>query len=261
MSVRSELRPVVAIIQARMSSTRLPGKVLKSVAGRPILWHVINRLGASRLIDDIVIATTTGREDDIIEEWCKLGGTNFSRGSLDDVLDRYYQAAKAFGAKTIVRITSDCPLIDPALVDRAIEMFNQGGFDHVSIDSSYPDGLDAEVFSFDALKKAQDEASLASEREHVTPYIWKNPQTFRLGKIKSDTDLSGMRWTVDDEKDLRLVTSIYEGINAGERVFHMEEVLEFLRKNPEVLKINSMTARNEGYAKSLKQDRIVKKAG
>lgn len=261
MPVRSELRPVVAIIQARMSSTRLPGKVMKSLTGRPILWHVVNRLGAAMLIDEIVVATTTGPEDDIIEEWCKLNGTSFSRGSLDDVLDRYYQAAKAYGARTVVRITSDCPLIDPALVDRAIEMFNQGGFDHVSIDSSYPDGLDAEVFSFDALKKAHEEAALASEREHVTPYIWKNGGMFRLGKIKSEVDLSLMRWTVDDEKDFRLVTNIYEGINAGERVFHMEEVLEFLRKNPEALKINSMTARNEGYAKSLKLDRIVKKAG
>lgn len=261
MHLMGELKPVVAIVQARMSSTRLPGKVMKGIAGRPMLWHVVNRLKASHLIDEIVVATTTGREDDIIEEWCKLGGTGFFRGSLDDVLDRYFQAAVSFGARTVVRITSDCPLIDPALVDRAIEKFGEGAFDHVSIDSSYPDGLDAEVFSFDALKKAHTEATLASEREHVTPYIWKNPQVFRLGKIKSATDFSGMRWTVDDERDLKLVTEVYEGIGAGERVFLMDEVLGFLRKKPEVLKINSMTARNEGYAKSLRQDRIVKKAG
>lgn len=261
MPVREELKPVVAIIQARMSSTRLPGKVMKSLTGRPILWHVVNRLNASKLIDEVVVATTTGPEDDIIEEWCKLGGVSVSRGSLEDVLDRYYQAAVAFKAKTVVRITSDCPLIDPALVDRAIEKFNEGGFDHVSIDSSYPDGLDAEVFSFEALKKAHEEAALASEREHVTPYIWKNQQIFKLGKIKNSVDLSYMRWTVDDEKDFRLITAICEGIAAGERVFHMAEVLEFLKKNPEVLKINAETGRNEGYAKSLRQDRIVKKAG
>lgn len=261
MPVRAELKPVVAIIQARMSSTRLPGKVMKGISGRPILWHVVNRLSASRFIDEIVVATTTGADDDIIEEWCKLGGTSVWRGSLDDVLDRYYGAACAFGAKTIVRITSDCPLIDPALVDRAIEKFNEGGYDHVSIDSSYPDGLDAEVFSFSALEKAHTEATLASEREHVTPYIWKNTHIFRLGKIKSETDLSAMRWTVDDSKDFDLVTRIYEGINAGERVFHMEEVLAFLRKKPEVLKLNAETKRNEGYAKSLRQDRNVKKAG
>ncbi|CAG1002038.1 3-deoxy-manno-octulosonate cytidylyltransferase [Methylophilaceae bacterium] len=261
MRLSEELRPVVAIVQARMSSTRLPGKVMKGIAGRPMLWHVVNRLKASALIDEIVVATTTGPEDDIIEEWCKLGGTGCSRGSLDDVLDRYFQAASTFGAKTIVRITSDCPVIDPALVDRAIEKFNEGGFDHVSVDSSFPDGLDAEVFSFEALKRAHAEASLASEREHVTPYIWKNTQIFRLEKIKSVVDLSGMRWTVDDERDLKLVTEIYEGIGAGDRVFHMDEVLTFLRRKPEVLKLNADTKRNEGYAKSLRQDRIVKKAG
>lgn len=260
MRLRNELRPVVAIVQARMSSTRLPGKVMKGIAGRPMLWHVVNRLKASSLIDEIVIATTTGPEDDIIEEWCKLGGTGFSRGSLDDVLDRYFQAASMFRARTVVRITSDCPLVDPELVDKAIEKFGEGGFDHVSVDASFPDGLDAEVFSFDALKKAHQEASLASEREHVTPYIWKNPQLFSLCKIKSSVDLSSMRWTVDDERDLKLVTEIYEGIGAGERVFHMDEVLGFLKKKPEVLKINAATARNEGYAKSLRQDRIVKKA-
>lgn len=261
MHLREELRPVVAIVQARMSSTRLPGKVMKGIAGRPMLWHVVNRLKASRLIDEIVVATTTGREDDIIEEWCKLNGTPVSRGSLDDVLDRYYHAALDFGAKTIVRITSDCPLIEPALVDRAIQRFNKGGFSHVSVDSSYPDGLDAEVFSFEALEKAHREAVLASEREHVTPYIWKNTHLFSLGKIKSDVDLSAMRWTVDDKLDLKFVTEIYEGIDAGERVFRMEEVLRFLRGRPELLKINSATTRNEGYAKSLRQDRVVKKAG
>ena len=261
MRLRNELRPVVAIVQARMSSTRLPGKVMKGIAGRPMLWHVVNRLKASVLIDEIVVATTTGPEDDIIEEWCKLGGTGFSRGSLDDVLDRYYQAAKSLRARTVVRVTSDCPLIDPALVDRAIEKFGEGGFDHVSVDSSFPDGLDAEVFSFDALKKAHAEAALASEREHVTPYIWKRPQVFSLCKLKSRADLSSMRWTVDDERDLKLVTEVYEGIGAGDRVFHMDEVLEFLRRKPGVLKINAATARNEGYAKSLRQDRIVKKAG
>ncbi len=260
MRLREELAPVVAIVQARMSSTRLPGKVMKGIAGRPMLWHVINRLRASGLVDEIVVATTTGAEDDIIEEWCKLEGTGIWRGSLDDVLDRYFQAALSFGAKTVVRVTSDCPLIDPALVDKAIKKFAEGGYDHVSVDSSYPDGLDAEVFSFEALKKAHEQAALASEREHVTPYIWKNTHIFRLGKIVSPEDLSAMRWTVDDERDLRVVSEIYEGIGAGSRVFHMDEVLAFLRRKPEVLKINAGTKRNEGYAKSLKQDRNIKKA-
>lgn len=261
MPLAKPIGPVIAVIQARMSSTRLPGKVMKGIAGRPILWHVVNRLQASRYLDDIVVATTEHASDDIIEEWCKLNGTPFYRGSLEDVLDRYFRAALSFNAKTVVRITSDCPLIDPALVDAAIEKFSEGGFDHVSVGPSYPDGLDAEVFSFEALRKAHTEASLSSEREHVTPYIWKNPGVFRLGKIENGTDLSGMRWTVDDERDFKFVTRIFEGINPGERVFHMDEVLRLLKKNPRLLEINSGTMRNEGYAKSLKADKLIKAAG
>ncbi|MDO8427574.1 MAG: glycosyltransferase family protein [Deltaproteobacteria bacterium] len=253
------IEPVIAIVQARMSSTRLPSKVMKPVCGRPILWHVVNRLKSSEFIDETVIATTTEASDDIIEEWCTLHGIRFYRGSLNDVLDRYYQAAKEFGARTIVRVTSDCPLIDPALVDRAIKKFSEGSFDHVSIDPSFPDGLDAEVFSFDALAKAHREAALASEREHVTPYIWKNPEVFRLHKIKSPRDLSRMRWTVDDEKDLMLVTKIFEGMGPAEEVFHCEDILRFLESRPDLLKINSDTARNEGYARSLKQDAAAKR--
>lgn len=252
-------RPVVAIVQARMSSTRLPSKVMKPICGRPILWHVVNRLKASELLDEVVVATTTEPSDDVIAEWCVLNGTPFYRGSLNDVLDRYFNAAKEFGARTIVRVTSDCPLVDPALVDRAIERFSEGGFDHVSIDSSFPDGLDAEVFSIEALGKAHREAALASEREHVTPYIWKNPRIFRLDRIKSAADLSRMRWTVDDAKDLEFVTRVFEGVGGNGKIFHYEDVLQFLRKNPQLLKINSETARNEGYAKSLKEDRVVKK--
>ncbi len=251
-------RPVIAIIQARMSSTRLPSKVMKAICGHPVLWHVVNRLKASELIDDVVIATTIEPSDDVIVEWCRLNGTPVFRGSLNDVLDRYFKAAKEFGARTVVRVTSDCPLIDPALVDRAIEKFSEGSFDHVSIDGSFPDGLDAEVISIEALEKAHREAALASEREHVTPYIWKNPRLFRLDRIKSPADLSRMRWTVDDAKDLEFVTRVFEGFGS-EKVFHYEDVLRFLEKNPELLKINSETARNEGYAKSLKEDRVVKK--
>ncbi|MBI5588131.1 MAG: glycosyltransferase family protein [Deltaproteobacteria bacterium] len=253
------IRPVVAVIQARMSSTRLPGKVMKEVSGNTILGHVVSRLKASGLIDTVAVATTTERTDDLIAEWCAENKVPVYRGSLNDVLDRYFQAAKKFGAKTIVRVTSDCPLIDPALVDRVIERFSEGGYDHVSVGPTYPDGLDAEVFSFASLSKAHKEARLASEREHVTPYIWKNPGLFRLASIECGKDLSRMRWTVDDERDLLLVTKIYEGLGS-EKLFHMEEVLLFLERNPELLEINSATARNEGYAKSLKEDKIIEKA-
>ncbi|MBI5643145.1 MAG: glycosyltransferase family protein [Deltaproteobacteria bacterium] len=260
MPLGKDMAPVVAIIQARMSSTRLPSKVMKTVCGNPILWHVVNRLKASRLIEDIMVATTTDPSDDVIEEWCALTGTASYRGSLEDVLDRYYNAARKIGAKTIVRITADCPLIDPELVDKVIGKFSEGGYDHTGIDSSYPDGLDAEVFSFAALEKAHKEARLASEREHVTPYIWKNPGFFRLSSIKNDKDLSHLRWTVDDAKDFLLVTRIFEGMSSFDGVFHMNDILEFLDKNPGLLEINSKTMRNEGYAKSLKEDKVIDKA-
>lgn len=256
---KDAFRPVVAVIQARMSSTRLPGKVMKEVSGKTILGHVVSRVKASRLIDTVAVATTTERTDDLIAEWCAENKVPAYRGSLNDVLDRYFQAAKKFGAKTVVRVTSDCPLIDPALVDRVIEKFSEGGYDHVSVGPTYPDGLDAEVFSFASLEKAHNEARLASELEHVTPYIWKNPGVFRLASIACGIDLSRMRWTVDDERDLLFVTKIYEGLGS-EKLFHMEEVLEYLERNPKLLEINSATARNEGYARSLKEDKIIEKA-
>jgi len=253
------LGTVVAIVQARMSSTRLPGKVLRVVSGRTILGHTVERLKAATLIDKAVVATTTERSDDLIENWCAENGVACYRGSLNDVLDRYYCAARKFSARTVVRVTSDCPLIDPELVDRVIEKFGSADYDHVSVGPSYPDGLDAEVFSFDALARAHREARLASEREHVTPYIWKNPELFRLSTIESEKDLSKLRWTVDDEKDLALVTEIYKGLGT-ETLFHMCEVLEYLASKPGLSEINSMTMRNEGYAKSLKEDRAVEDA-
>ncbi|MBI1911712.1 MAG: glycosyltransferase family protein [Deltaproteobacteria bacterium] len=258
MLINNRIKPVIAIVQARMSSTRLPGKVMKEICGKPILWHVVNRLKSAKLVDDIVIATTTEASDNVIENWCNDNNVFCHRGSLNDVLERYYEAARKFNASTIVRITADCPLLDPSLVDSIIKKFSLGGYDHVSVDSnSFPDGLDAEVFPFEALEEAHLNAKLASEREHVTPYIWKNPQIFRLSGVKSPLDLSGMRWTVDDEKDFRLVTEIYEGLKDEGFVFPMSTIVRFLHNNPQLLEINSMTMRNEGYAKSLKEDRIV----
>jgi spore coat polysaccharide biosynthesis protein SpsF (cytidylyltransferase family) len=259
MPLKHQIRPVVAIIQARMSSTRLPGKVMLEVSGKTILGHVVDRLKYSNRLDAVMVATTTGPSDDIIVKWCSENKVPVFRGDLNDVLDRYYQAAKSFGAKTVVRITSDCPLIDPELVDRVIDKFSEGVYDHVSVGAGYPDGLDAEAFSFAALEKAHREARLTSEREHVTPYIWKNPGVFRLSSITPERDLSWMRWTVDDEKDFDLVSRIYEGLGE-KKIFHMQDVLEFLEKRPKLLEINSMTVRNEGYAKSLREDRLIEKA-
>lgn len=246
--------PVVAIIQARMSSTRLPGKVMKEICAHPILWHVYNRLSKSRLIDKIVVATSTDPSDDVIDRWCMSERARCFRGSLNDVLRRYYWAARAYGAKTVVRITADCPLIDPQVVDAVIERFQTGSYDYVRTDETYPNGLDAEVFSNMALLNAFNEAGLDSEREHVTPYMWKNPELFSISRVVCPEDHSSMRWTVDDEKDLRLVKHIFEGLYQPGHIFHMADILKFLGSNPKLLKINAKTQRNEGYVKSLRDD-------
>lgn len=252
-----EMRPVVAIVQARMSSTRLPGKVLADVAGRPVLWHVLNRLKRVENLDGIVVATSTDGSDDAIERWCNGAGVPCFRGSLDDVLKRYAEAARSFGASTVVRITADCPLLEPRLVDRIIETFLRGGYDHYSVGGTFPDGCDAEVFSVEALSRAEREARLPSEREHVTPYIWKNTDKFRTGSIDSSIDLSDMRWTVDDPRDLEFVRAVYGAMGPSDGLFTMGEVVRLLERRPEIAGMNAGTMRNEGYAKSLREDSFV----
>ncbi len=251
---------VVAIVQARMSSERLPGKVMKNISGKPMLWHVINRLRSARNLDKIVVATSTASSDDTIVRFCENEGILTYRGPLDDVLARYYGAARAFNAHIIVRITADCPMIDPLIVDRAIKSFlrpkeqKETPFDYLGLDKSFPDGLDTEVFSLEALERAFTEAVLPSEREHVTPYIWKNRESFRLHSIKHYRDLSRMRWTVDDEADLKFVRKVFKSFSCPLRVFYMEEVLQLLYANTDLLNINSSTIRNEGYLKSLSDE-------
>ncbi|MFQ5736264.1 MAG: cytidylyltransferase domain-containing protein [Thermodesulfobacteriota bacterium] len=259
MSMNSDnAKPVVAIIQARMNSTRLPGKVMKETGGRTLLGHVVNRLSRSGRIDKIVVATSTDRSDDVIDRWCTRDRTRCFRGSLTDVLGRYYWAARAYGARTIVRVTADCPLIDAEVVDTVIDRFLSGPFDYARTDETYPNGLDAEVFSLDALLKAFNEAELASEREHVTPYIWKNPESFRASRVLCPEDLSAMRWTVDDRKDLAFVDAVFEGIGKGDGVFPMKRILEYLDANPGLARINAGTRRNEGYEMSLREEAMVK---
>lgn len=254
------MKKIVAIIQARMGSTRLPGKVLKDICGKPMLWYVIERVKRAKLINEIVVATTTNVEDDEIIKIAEQCGVKTFRGSKDDVLDRYYQAAKEFEADIIVRITADCPLIDSEIIDKTVEFFLKGDFDYVSntVKPTFPDGLDVEVFSFGALKEAWENATKLSEREHVTPYIRRNPEKFKIGSFEAEHDLSHLRWTVDREEDLRFVREVYKRI--GKEIFHMQDVLELLRKHPELAEINRGIKRNEGYEKSLREDReIVKK--
>jgi len=261
------MRKVVAIVQARVGSTRLSEKVLKRILGKPMLWHVINRLKKAKLIDEIVVATTTRKEDKSIIRLSEENGVKSFAGSEEDVLDRYYQAAKTHNADVIIRITADCPLIDPRVVDRVVKHFLDGDFDYVSntcVESgvtckqTYPDGLDTEVFSFKALEKAWKEAKMQSEREHVTSYIWKQPDVFKIRRIQYCKDLSNMRWSVDYEEDLRFVREVYKRLYKKGIFFHLEDVLTLLSEHPELMEINSVISKNEGYFKSLKKDKMMK---
>ena len=248
----------VAIIQARMASTRLPGKVMLEVAGTPLLGHVVRQARQARGLDLTVVATSDQPVNDVISCYCTEAGVPCFRGSEADVLDRYFQAAKHFGAEVVVRLTADCPLLDPAVIDRVVEVFRTGDCDYASntLEPTYPDGLDTEVFGLGALARAWREAHLKSEREHVTPYIWKHPEMFRLASVKREPSLSGLRWTVDEPVDLEFVRRIYSHLGSRP-VFGMAEVLAVLRKYPELSAINARLERNEGYQKSLGEDAVI----
>ncbi len=246
----------LAIIQARMSSTRLPGKVIKSILGQPLLIRLVERVKRSNQLDNIVVATSREVTDDVIAELCEQHSIQCYRGSLEDVLDRFYQAASLFCPSNIIRITGDCPLVDPELIDKIIQFHEDGGFDYTSntIEPTFPDGLDVEVFKYYCLKQAWQESKLPSEREHVTPFFYNNPQRFKLGNFKGQRDLSHLRWTVDNHEDFILVSRIYQELYPSNSNFTTKDILSFITKYPEVNNINSNFQRNEGYLVSLKND-------
>jgi glutamate-1-semialdehyde aminotransferase/spore coat polysaccharide biosynthesis protein SpsF (cytidylyltransferase family) len=245
---------IVAIVQARMGSSRLPGKTIAEVAGRPLLLHVVERVRAARRVDKVVVATTEESSDDPIALLCQREGIDYFRGSEDDVLDRFYRTARANTADTVVRITADCPLIDPAVIDSVIARFQVGDCDYVSntIRYTFPDGLDTEVCSFPALEQAWREAKKSSEREHVTPYL--RTDKFRTANVESESPvpLGKYRWTVDYPADLEFVRKIYEAFPARER-FGFQDIFHLLKERPELATIQAETITNEGYYKSLYQ--------
>ncbi|RUL54192.1 cytidylyltransferase domain-containing protein [Lysinibacillus antri] len=233
---------IVAIIQARMGSTRLPGKILKEVNGRPLLSYQLERLQSSQLIDEIVIATTIEKQDDIIEAYCNRNGISNYRGPEFDVLARYYEAAVKFHADIIVRITSDCPLIDPLIVDKTIQYFiDHQGDDYVSntIDRTYPRGLDTEVFSSIALEQAYNEAFLERDREHVTAFFYTNKEKFKIGSVQNDIDYSKNRWTVDTEEDFELIKLLIEHLYKKNPTFTMLDAINVMEQNPDWYNINA----------------------
>lgn len=237
----------IAIIQVRMGSTRLPGKVLKKLNGISVLECLLEQLNHSKLLDDKIIATTTNSEDDVILKLCESNGIKCFRGSQDDVLDRYYQCAKQFSVKTIVRITSDCPLIDPKIIDKVIDYYFNNSYDCVNnyFKRTYPYGNDVEVFSFNILEEAWQKAHTNSEREHVTPYIYNNPDQFSIGWIENKDNFSQFHWTVDRPEDLDFIRAILKKIS--KRPIFIEDILSVIKEDPSILEINKNTNPEENY--------------
>jgi len=222
---------ITAIIQARCGSTRLPRKVLMNLEGKSVLERVVERVKHSSYVDQIVVATTINEDDDEIETLCKGIGVNVFRGSVDDVLDRFYQASKRYGGENIVRITADCPLLDPNIVDKVIACHIESRADYTTntIKETYPDGEDVEIFTFASLEKAWSQAALKSEREHVTPYLRKNPDIFKQMSVESSVDLSEMRWTLDNAEDFIFISAVYKKLHQDGSIFKIDDVLRFMR--------------------------------
>jgi len=253
---------ILAIVQARMGSSRLPGKVMREVLGKPLIGHLLDRLKLSEAIDRIVVATSKEKNDDKLFEYVKSLGFNTYRGKKDDVLDRFYQVAKQYNPDAIVRITGDCPLIDYKVVDKIVTYYQNNDFDYVSNTNppTYPDGLDTEVFSYDALKRAWQEAKLRYEREHVTQYII-NSGKFKLGNVRAEKNYSGERWVVDYEEDFVFIKNIIENLSKRLKYFDMYDILQYKKENPEIFEINKYIKRNIGLQKSLEEERIKKQDG
>jgi len=235
------------IIQARMGSTRLPGKIMKEICGKTILEHDVIRISQAKNIDNIIIATTIEKQDDVIENEAIRLGVKCFRGSESDVLSRYYLAAKEHEANIVVRITSDCPLYDGTLLQEMVEKFKNSECDYLSncIERTYPRGLDTEIFSFSALERAHKEAKEEHEREHVTPYINGNSNSnnnadkFKLEDFVGDEDNSNLRWTLDTEEDLEFIEAIYGNLYEDNKLFTTSDILNLLNEKPELVEINA----------------------
>ena len=253
---------VTAIVQARTSSSRLPGKVLKEILGKPMILLELERLRRCKLIDDIMLATSTDESDALLARTVRNAGYPVYQGDLDDVLDRYYQCARLSNPAHVVRITGDCPLIDSQVVDTVIGKHLREDNDYTSNvlgEATFPDGLDTEVMKFSVLERAWKDARLISEREHVTQYIIKHPELFKQGALRCDTGNFGAeRWTVDEPEDFAFINVIYKRLYPSNPAFLMEDVLSLLQKHTELRKMNLGFERNEGLMKSLKEDKIVK---
>jgi|TARA_B100000315_G_scaffold229935_1_gene239899 spore coat polysaccharide biosynthesis protein SpsF len=248
------------IIQARMLSSRLPGKVVKDIEGSPMIAHVIRRVKRSKFGANVCLATTGESADDILERIAAQEEVACFRGSRDDVLSRYYEAAKQNHAEMIVRITGDCPVIDPQVIDRVVEHHIETKAEYTSNihPPTFPDGLDVEVFSFDVLERARAQANKIYQREHVTAYMWENTDMFSNQNIVHTEDLNKLRWIVDEEEDLQFMRNLFHQLYAAEKKdFVMSDILEVFRRDQQLREINQGIQRNEGFTKSLKEDGLL----
>lgn len=253
---------ITALVQARMRSTRLPGKVLMPILGIPMLGVMMERVACAKLIDQVAVVTSTNSSDDEIFKYCEVNDINCYRGSEEDVLARYFKAAVLYNASHIVRLTADCPLIDPKIIDLVIEKYLLEEVDYAANTApppgSFPDGMDVEVFSFSALKNAFQEAKLPSEREHVTFYFWKSGK-FKTIRVENPEDLSKLRLTVDYQKDFETICNIFEKLKNLENQFGLEEIKELYMENPSLFTNQTEFGRNSGWQDSLDSDLAVAK--
>ena len=239
----------VAIIQGRVGSTRFPNKIFADLCGKPFIWHVVNRLRYVKAIDKIVLATTTNPQDNELEKWALNEGLDCFRGSESNVLERFYEAAKFYEAKIIVRITADDPFKDSNVIGNVIDLVknNQIDFAYNNNPPAFPEGLDTEVFTFETLENAFLNAKDEFEKEHVTQYFYRHPELFTQINLLNSENLSHLRWTVDTVDDYNFTKFIYEKLYIDGENFTMNEIIEVIKQNPEILKLNSQVERSSMY--------------
>tara|TARA_B100000686_G_C16754422_1_gene954551 strand:- start:663 stop:1430 length:768 start_codon:yes stop_codon:yes gene_type:complete len=251
-------KKILIIIQARIGSSRLPGKVLKKILGKPILWHIVKRLKSIKN-KKIIISTSKNIKDKKIVNFCKKNNLNYFIGDEKNVLDRFYKTAKKFKAKNIVRITGDCPLIDSKIINKLVKLYFSKNYDHVGVATGagvnnirlnkFPDGLDAECFNFKTLEKAWLNAKTISEKEHVTPYIWKRKKKFKVGILESKKNYSNFRWTLDNKDDFKLIKILYKNLYNKNKNFYMDDIVKYFKKNPQISNLNKKYVGKERYEK------------
>jgi len=249
---------VVVIVQARMGSSRLPGKVMKNVLGKPLISYLLERVSRAKKVDKIILATTSKTEDNVLADYANSIGHDVFRGSEDDVLSRYYEAFKSIGSNdnenSIVRITGDCPLVEPKLIDKVIDKYIDEDMDYVALTPDFAEGLDVEIFSESLLNQAFNEAKLPSEREHVALFFHNNSKFFKMSRVENDVDDSHYRITVDELEDFGVIKSIIEYFDKNNLKLNFKNIKHYLDTHQEIFNLNAHILRNEGLKRSLERE-------